>query len=95
MLPVLFTIALPPSLAPFVFLAAALGLGAWQVRSARAAGEPWPKAWQAGALWAASGVVVLYLLVRGLGRAGNNALFHLSGPLSIPLHTYGLLIATA
>jgi len=95
MLPVLFTITLPPSLAPFVFLAAALGLGVWQVRSARAAGEPWPKAWQAGALWAACGAVGLYLLVRGLAATGNNDLFHLSRPLAIPLHTYGLLIATA
>jgi len=95
MLPVLFTISLPPAWAPFVFLAAALALGAWQVRSARTAGEPWPKAWQAGAVWAASGAVLLYLLVRGLAETGNNDLFHLSRPLAIPLHTYGLLIATA
>src|SRR5256885_15556420 len=95
MLPVLFSITLQPSWAPFVFLAAALALGAWQVRSGRAAGDPWPKAWQAGALWAVGGAVVLYVLVRALAGAGNNDLFHLSRPLVIPLHTYGLLIATA
>jgi len=95
MLPVLFTITLQPSWAPFVFLAAALALGAWQVRSVRAVGEPWPKAWQAGALWAAGCGAVLYMLVRTLGDAGNNDIFHLSRPLAIPLHTYGLLIATA
>src|SRR5438874_1428278 len=95
MLPVLFTITLQPSWAPFVFLAAALALGAWQVRSVRAVGEPWPKAWQAGALWAVGGGAVLYVLVRALGDAGNNDIFHLSRPLAIPLHTYGLLIATA
>src|SRR5256885_1979869 len=95
MLPVLFTITLQPSWAPFVFLAAALALGAWQVRSVRAVGEPWPKAWQAGALWAVGGGAVLYVLVRALGDAGNNDIFHLARPFAIPLHTYGLLIATA
>src|SRR5256885_11206843 len=95
MLPVLFTILLQPSWAPFVFIGAALALGAWQVRSARANGERWAKAWQAGALWAVGGAAVLYVLVRALGDAGNNDLCHLSRPLAIPLHTYGLLIATA
>src|SRR3954467_9369062 len=95
MLPVLFSVKLQPSWAPFVFFAAAVTLGAWQVRSARAAGEPRPKAWQAGALWAAGGGAMLYVLVRALGEAGNNDIFHLSRPLAIPLHTYGLLIATA
>src|SRR2546423_4061030 len=95
MLPVLFTITLQPSWAPFVFLAAALALGLWQVRSARVAGEAWPKAWQAGALWAAGGAAVLYLFGRGLREPGNNDIFHLARPVAIPLHTYGLFIATA
>jgi phosphatidylglycerol:prolipoprotein diacylglycerol transferase len=95
MLPVLFTIALQPAWGLYVFLGAALAVGAWQVFSARRAHEPWPKAWQAGAFWAAGSAAVLYFLVRALGRAGNNDIFHLVAPLEIPIHTYGLLIATA
>jgi phosphatidylglycerol:prolipoprotein diacylglycerol transferase len=33
--------------------------------------------------------------VRALGGPGNENLFHLTRPLHVPLHTYGLLIATA
>src|SRR4051812_20875115 len=95
MLPVLFTIALQPAWGLYVFLGAALATGAWQVFSARRAHEPWRKAWQAGALWAAGSAAVLYFLVRALGRPGNNDIFHLVAPLEIPIHTYGLLIATA
>jgi len=48
-----------------------------------------------GAVWAGGTAVVLFLAVRMLGDPGNNDLLHLKRPLVIPLHTYGLLIATA
>src|SRR5712671_3891655 len=95
MLPVLFTVVLQPSWAPLVAAAVALLSGAWQARGARVAGDPWKKALQTGALWAGGTAVVLFLAVRMLGDAGNNDLLHLGRPLVIPLHTYGLLIATA
>src|SRR5690242_5300114 len=95
MLPVLFSIALPPAWAPFVVALFALLLSAWQVRAGRVAGEPWKKAVQAGAFWAAGAAVVLYFAVRALADPTNNDLFHLKRPLVIPVHTYGLLIAAA
>ena len=39
MLPVLFTLAIPPSLGIVVWLAVSAASGAWQVRSVKAAGE--------------------------------------------------------
>jgi phosphatidylglycerol:prolipoprotein diacylglycerol transferase len=95
MLPVLFSVVLSPFWAPVAALAVSLLSGAWQGRAARAAGEPWKKALQAGAVWAGGTAVVLFLAVRMLGDPGNNDLLHLKRPLVIPLHTYGLLIATA
>jgi len=95
MLPVLFNIVLQPSWAPFALAALALAIGAWQVRGARVAGDAWSKALQAGAWWAGGSAVVLFLAVRALGDPGNNDVLHLTRPLVVPLHTYGLLIATA
>src|SRR5229473_2560142 len=95
MLPVLFSVVLQPSWAPLAAAVLALLSGAWQARGARVAGDPWKKALQTGALWAGGTAVVLFLAVRMLGEAGNNDLLHLTRPLVIPLHTYGLLIATA
>ena len=60
MLPILFSITLPPSLAPFVLFGIALAVGGWQIRVSRVAGEPWQKAVQAGALWAAGTAGLLY-----------------------------------
>jgi len=95
MLPVLFSVVLSPFWAPIVAAALSLLSGAWQARGARVAGDPWKKALQTGAVWAGGTAVVLFLAVRMLGEPGNNDLLHLSRPLVIPLHTYGLLIAMA
>jgi phosphatidylglycerol---prolipoprotein diacylglyceryl transferase len=95
MLPVLFSIVLQPAWAPFAAALVALLLGAWQARGVRVAGEPWKNALQTGALWAAGSAAVLYFAVRKLGDAGNDDLLHLTRPLVIPVHTYGLLIAAA
>src|SRR5713226_3612269 len=95
MLPVLFSVVLQPSWAPLAAAVLALVSGAWQARGARVAGDPWKKALQTGAFWAGGTAVVLFLAVRMLGEPGNNDLLHLTRPLVIPLHTYGLLIATA
>src|SRR3989442_6329199 len=95
MLPVLFSVVLSPFWAPLAAAALSLVSGAWQVRGARVAGDPWKKELQVGALWAGGTAVVLFLAVRMLGDPGNNDLLHLKRPLVIPLHTYGLLVATA
>src|SRR3954447_7952236 len=95
MLPILFSITLNTALAPFVLFAIALAAGAWQIRVSRLAGEPWQKDVQAGALWAAGTAGLLFVAVRALGDPGNNNVFALTRPLVVPLHTYGLLIATA
>ena len=95
MLPVLANLVLEPSWAVPVLLLLSLVSGAWQVRSVRLAGDGWKKALQAGALWAVGTAAVVYFFVRKLAEPGNNDLFHLKRPLVIPLHTYGLLVATA
>jgi phosphatidylglycerol---prolipoprotein diacylglyceryl transferase len=95
MLPVLFSIVLQPSWAPWALAGVALAVGSWQLRSARAAGDPWNKAFVAAAKWTVGTAVVLWLAVRGLADPGNNDVFHLVRPLVVPVHTYGLLIAIA
>jgi phosphatidylglycerol:prolipoprotein diacylglycerol transferase len=92
-LPVLFNIVLPAALAPFVLLAVALLLGGWQLRAARRAGDGWPAALKSFGLWTLGCYAAFYLLVRALGEGREKNLFALTRPLSIPLHTYGLLIA--
>src|SRR5256886_16934828 len=88
MLPVLFTVTIPPSLGLVVWLAVSAASGAWQVRSARAAGEK--NLWKTFATWTAGTAVVLFVAVNALG--GQNIL-HLERPLAIPVHTYGILVA--
>jgi phosphatidylglycerol:prolipoprotein diacylglycerol transferase len=88
MLPVLFTLTIPPSLGLLVWLALSAASGGWQVRSARAAGEK--DLWKTFGTWTAGTAVVLYAAVRVLG--GQNIL-HLERPLAIPVHTYGILVA--
>ncbi|MFL5377212.1 MAG: hypothetical protein ACJ787_04805, partial [Myxococcales bacterium] len=83
MLPILFSITLNPALAPFVLFAIALAVGGWQIRVSRVAGEPWPKAVQAGALWAAGTAGLLFVAVRALGDPGNNNVFALTRPLVV------------
>ncbi|MGZ6123394.1 MAG: prolipoprotein diacylglyceryl transferase [Myxococcales bacterium] len=88
MLPVLFTLTIPPSLGLVVWLAVSALSGAWQVRSARAAGEK--NLLKTFLTWTAGTAVVLFAAVRALG--GQNIL-HLTRPLAIPVHTYGILVA--
>jgi len=90
MLPVLFSITLGVSWAPFALAAAALAVGAWQARAARQAGEKKPL--PVFVTWSVGSFAVFYLAVRALD--GQN-LFSLVRPIVVPLHTYGLLIATA
>jgi phosphatidylglycerol:prolipoprotein diacylglycerol transferase len=70
-------------------------MGLWQARGARVAGDPKAKAVKTGAWWAGGSGAVLTALVRVLGDQGNNQVFNLTGPLVIPVHTYGLLVASA
>jgi phosphatidylglycerol---prolipoprotein diacylglyceryl transferase len=88
MLPVLFTLTIPPSLGIVVWLALSVASGAWQVRTAHAAGEK--GLWKTFATWTAGTAVVLFAAVKLLG--GQNIL-HLERPLAIPVHTYGILVA--
>ncbi len=92
MLPVLFTITLGTSWAVFAIAFAALLMGAWQGRSAKLGGDPTSKAVQTGAAWAAGSFAACYALTRALD---GQDLLHLQRPIAIPLHTYGLMIATA
>ena len=95
MLPVLFNLVLPALWAPYLLGLLALLLGAWQARAVLAAGEPLKAAAQTFVTWAVGAYAAFYLLVRALGDAGEKNLFTLTRPLVLPLHTYGLLIATA
>src|SRR5947209_2510946 len=88
MLPVLFTLTIPPSLGVIVWLAVSAASGAWQVRSARAAGEK--HLLKTFATWTVGTAVVLFAAVRMIG--GQNIL-HLERPLAVPIHTYGILVA--
>src|ERR1700756_5655958 len=88
MLPVLFTLTIPPSLGIVVWLAVSLASGGWQVRSPKAAGEK--NLLKTFATWTAGTAVVLFAAVKALG--GQNIL-HLEHPLAIPVHTYGILVA--
>ena len=71
MLPVLFTLTIPPSLGIVVWLALSAASGAWQVRSGRAAGEK--ELWKTFGTWTAGTAAVLYLAVRVLGAPGGIA----------------------
>ena len=95
MLPVLFNFVLQPSWAPFALFALALVIGAWQARGVRAAGESNAEALKAFATWTVGASVVFFFAVRTLGEPGNQDLFHLTRPIVVPLHTYGLLVASA
>jgi phosphatidylglycerol:prolipoprotein diacylglycerol transferase len=89
MLPVLFTLTVPPSLGIVVWLAVSAISGVWQVRSARLAGEK--NLLKTFLTWTLGTAVVLFAAVRALG--GQNIL-HLTRPLAIPVHTYGILVAS-
>ena len=88
MLPVLFTLTIPPALGIVVWLAVSALSGAWQVRSAHVAGEK--NLLKTFVTWTAGTAAVLFVAVRALG--GQNIL-HLERPLPIPVHTYGILVA--
>ena len=91
MLPVLFTITLPPAWGLWAWIVGSLAVGGWQWRSARAAGEKPDAALKTFGAWAAGSAAVFFLAVRALG--GQNIL-HLERPLAIPVHTYGILVAS-
>ena len=95
MLPVLFTLTFSPALAPFLLALLALAIGAWQGRAAKGAGESTQEALKTAGIWSLGSYAAFFVLVRVLGDADNNNLFALRRALQIPLHTYGLLIATA
>lgn len=95
MIPILFTLTLSPRWAPFAVAALSLALGAWQARTARAAGDTAKEAARSFVLWTLGAAAACALSLRLLGEPDNRDLLHLSRPLSVPLHTYGLLIATA
>jgi phosphatidylglycerol:prolipoprotein diacylglycerol transferase len=90
MLPVLFTLTIPPSWGPWVWIAVSIAVGAWQWRGARKADENPRDALKPLAYWTAGSAAVLFVAVRVLG--GQN-IVNLSQPLSIPVHTYGIFVA--
>ncbi|GEJ57709.1 prolipoprotein diacylglyceryl transferase [Anaeromyxobacter diazotrophicus] len=90
MLPILFTLTVPAGLAlPLAALAVAVtaALRAWALRR-RLAAEGEALGWGA-ALWDDRGTIGL--LLAALAAAGWLGL--LDGPVALPLHTYGLMIA--
>src|SRR5216684_4007493 len=91
MLPVLFTVTIQPSWGLWVWMAVSIAVGAWQWRGARKAGENPRQALKAFVYWTAGSAAVLLAAVRALG--GQNIL-HLQRPLEIPIHTYGILVAS-
>jgi phosphatidylglycerol:prolipoprotein diacylglycerol transferase len=95
MLPVLFNIVLQPAWALYALAVLALFIGAWQWRGVRQAGGTSNKALEAFATWTVGSAAVFFLAVRTLGDPGNQDIFHLTRPIVVPLHTYGLLVASA
>src|SRR2546422_2255010 len=69
MLPVLFTLTIPPSLGLVVWLAVSAASGAWQLRSAKAAGEK--NLLKTFATWTAGTAVVLFAAGEGPRGADN------------------------
>jgi len=90
MLPVLFTLTIPPSLGIAAWLLVSLLSGGWQWRSARMAGETPKAALKSMLNWTVGTAAVLFAAVKIL--AGQNILA-LERPLAIPVHTYGILVA--
>src|SRR5260370_5441194 len=90
MLPVLFTLVIPPSLGIAAFILVSLASGAWQWRSARLSGEAPKAALKTFLNWTVGTAVALCAGVKILG--GQNILA-LQQPPAIPVHTYGILVA--
>jgi phosphatidylglycerol:prolipoprotein diacylglycerol transferase len=90
MLPVLFTLVIPVAFGIPAWALASVLSGLWQYRTARLAGDAPKLAWKAFAVWTAGSAVVIFGAVKLLG--GQN-IAHLDGPLAIPVHTYGILVA--
>jgi len=91
MLPVLFTITVQPAWGIWAWVLASLAIGGWQWRSARAAGEKPKEALKTFATWTVGGAVVLFAAVKALG---GQSILALERPLAIPVHTYGVLVAS-
>jgi phosphatidylglycerol---prolipoprotein diacylglyceryl transferase len=94
-LPVLFNVVLPAAWAPLILAALAVALGVWQARAVKLAGDPTPSVVQTFVVWSVGAYAAFFFLVRALGDGNERNLFKLTRPLVVPLHTYGLLIATA
>ena len=91
MLPVLFTLTITPAFGIPALIAASILSGLWQWRGARAAGVKPDEALKTLGTWTVGTAVVLFAAVRAL--AGQNILA-LERPLAIPVHTYGILVAS-
>jgi phosphatidylglycerol:prolipoprotein diacylglycerol transferase len=91
MLPILTTIVIPTSLGIVIWLLVSLASGIWQWRSVRTAGGPVKEQRKALLTWTAGTAAVLFAAVKILG--GQNIL-NLQRPLEIPIHTYGILVAS-
>src|SRR5260370_31074405 len=89
MLPVLFTLVIPPSLGIAAFILVSRASGAWQWRSARLSAQAPKAALKTFLNWTVGTAVVLFAAVKILG--GQNILA-LQQPLAIPVHTYGILV---
>ena len=90
MLPILFTLTIPPAFGIPAWLLASLISGAWQWRAVRKAGESSQTALKAFGTWTVGTAAVLFFAVKVIG--GQNILA-LTRPLAVPVHTYGILVA--
>jgi phosphatidylglycerol:prolipoprotein diacylglycerol transferase len=90
MLPILINFTIPPAFGIPVWLVVSLISGLWQWRSVREAGEPKAAQQKALVTWTLGTAALLFAGVRAL--AGQNIL-HLTQPLTVPIHTYGILVA--
>src|SRR5207244_7915257 len=75
----------------WALIRAALAIGGWQWRGARAAGEKPKEALKTFATWTVGAAVVLFAAVKALG---GQSILSLQRPLAIPVHTYGILVAS-
>ena len=90
MLPILFTLDIPPAWGIPVWLFVSALSGAWQWLTVRKAGESQQAAWKAFGSWTAGTAVLVYAAVFKI--AGQN-LLALDRPVVVPVHTYGILVA--
>src|SRR5260370_18378095 len=90
MLPVLFTITIPPSLGIAAWVFVSVLSGFWEWRQARKAGEA-PAGQRKTLLTLPLGTAAL--LFAAVKMVGGQNILPLERPLAIPIHTYGILVA--